>query len=247
MPYRQMAPIQLGSITAKHGPLNSYPNSLASASVNGINPGGIDPLIAHAGHHYQTPEASHRIGVSSNTFGSLPWNNTPVPNALTYPTAPSSLDAIGSMISNPQQQATQHGPSQNWPAPFMPVMGGGASAAEDNRAQRYQAHYCTCGPGCGCLACPIHPYNDATTQEALQAGRLLSQDSPWTNGGEPEILDPTKSDMLPKAIMSGEEWVDFQYSFPLSAMMDQTSVTDFETVPQVSNCCHSVDNSDELI
>ncbi|KAL8792956.1 MAG: hypothetical protein Q9195_004453 [Heterodermia aff. obscurata] len=243
IPYRQMAPVQFGSITAKHGPLNSYPSNVASASVNGVHLGGINPLTAHASHHYQPPEAAHPINVSSNAYDDLSWNNTLVP----YQTTPSSINAINPIFSNPQQQALQQGPSQNWPAPLMPLMGGGASAADDNRAQRFQAHCCTCGPGCGCLACPIHPYNDATKQEALHVGRLLSRDSPWSNGGETEILDPTKSDMLPQAIMSGEEWVDLQYSFPLSAMMDQTSVTDFETVPQRSNCCHSVDNSDELI
>ena len=247
MPYRQMAPMQFGSITAKHGSLNSYPNSVASASLNGIHTGRINPLTAHAGHHYQSPETNHPIDVSSNAFGRWPWNNTPVPDALTYPAAPSSVNAISSIIPNPQQQTLQHGPSQHWPSPFMPVMGGGASAAEDNRDQRFQAHYCTCGPGCGCLACPIHPYNAATTQEALQVGRLLSQDSPWNSGGEPEILDSSKPEMLPKAIMSGDEWVDFQYSFPLSAMMDQTSVTDFETGPQTPNCCQSANNNDELI
>ena len=247
MPYRQMAPMQFGSITAKQGPLNSYPNSVASASVNGIHPGGINPLTAHAGHQYQPPGTNHRIDFSSDTFGDLPWSNNAVPDALTYATAPSSINAIDSMISNPQQQALQHGPSQNWPAPFMPAMGGGASAAEDNRAQLFQAHYCTCGPGCGCLACPIHPYNDATTKEALHVGRLLSRDSPWNNGSEPEILDSTKSEMPPRTIMSGDEWVDYQYSFPLSEMMDQKSVTEFETGPQESSCCQSIDNNDELI
>ena len=247
MPYRQIVPTQFRSITAKNGSLNNYSNNVASASVNGIHPGGLNPLTAHAGHHYQPPEPNHHIDVSSNAFDGLLWNNTRVPDALTYPTASSSLGAINSMISNPQQQALQHGRSQHWPASFIPVMGGGASAAEDNRAQRFQAHYCTCGPGCGCLACPIHPYNDATRQEALHVGRLLSQDSPWNNGAEPEILDSTQSEMLPKAIMSGDEWADFQYSFPLSEMMAQTPVTDFETELQESNCCHPVDNSNELI
>ena len=237
-----MAPTQFGPITAKHGSLNSYPSSVARASVNGIPGGGINPLTAHASHHYQPPETSHRIDASLNAFGALPWNNTAVPDALTYPTAPSSMNAMGSMISNPLQQALQQSPSQHWATSFMPVMGGGASAAEDNRAQRFQTHDCTCGPGCGCLACPVHPYNDATTQEALHVGRLLSQDSPWNNSVEPEILESTKSDMLPGAIMSGEEWVDFNYSFPLSAMIDQTSVTGLETGPQESNCCDSVDS-----
>lgn len=246
-PYRQMPPMQFGSITAKHGPFNTYPNSVARASVNGIPGGGINPLTAHASHHYQRPETDHRVDASLNAFGGMPWNNTPIPDALSYPAAPSSMHAIGTMISSPQQQALPHGPSQHWAAPFTPIMGGGASAAEDNRAQRFQTHDCTCGPGCGCLACPIHPYNDATTQEALHVGRLLSQDSPWNNGGEPEMLDPNKSEMHPRAIMSGDEWVDFNYSFPLSAMIDQTPVTDLETGPQGSNCCRSVDAVDELI
>ena len=47
--------------------------------------------------------------------------------------------------------------------------------------------------------------------------------------------------------MSGDEWVDYQYSFPLSAMMDQKSVTEFETGPQESSCCQSIDNNDVLI
>ncbi|KAI9367810.1 hypothetical protein BJX61DRAFT_268091 [Aspergillus egyptiacus] len=38
-------------------------------------------------------------------------------------------------------------------------------------------HNCNCGPDCNCLACPDHPYNDATTKHIQEVGRIIAQDT----------------------------------------------------------------------
>ena len=115
---------------------------------------------------------------------------------------------------------------QDLNTPSIPSIGVGASAAEENRGQRFQEHICTCGTGCGCLACPTHPYNDITKQEALQAGRLLSQEPFWNSTDDFEVYGSTQSEVPPgvpsRTIIYGDEWLDAPYQFELSDLTSQS-------------------------
>ena len=239
--YHGAPSIPFGSPAASFRSMENYPNRETTASVNSVYSSDVNPLNPRAFHHYQLPERLNHDHAPISTLGNPPWGNAMAPIPLNYPIAPPLVDAIGSMVSTPQRQSLQSVTSRNWSTPFAPVMGVGASAAEENRAQRYQEHECTCGPGCGCLACPIHPHNDATTQEALHVGRLLSQDPLWSSS-ELEPFDAKSSEMLPEAIMSGEEWLESQYSFPMSDLMSPISIPDFEADSQGRSCCGSTDH-----
>ena len=51
-----------------------------------------------------------------------------------------------------------------------------ASAAEEVDPGHHSdlSHNCTCGPECGCVACPLHPYNEATRQHLLTGASHLA-------------------------------------------------------------------------
>lgn len=238
-PYHEAPVIPFGSPPASLRSMEKYSNRETTASVNSDYSSDINPLNPRIFHQYQDPERLNREHAPIATIGRSSWGNALAPVPLNYSIAPPLVDAIGSMVSTPQQQSLQRVTSRYWSTPFAPAMGVGASAAEENRAQRYQEHECTCGPGCGCLACPIHPHNDATTQEALHVGRLLSQDPLWSNSSELEPFDAKSSEMVPEAIMSGDEWLESQYSFPMSDLMTPMSIPAFEVDSQGHSCCDS--------
>ena len=54
---------------------------------------------------------------------------------------------------------------------------------------------CNCGPECGCLGCPVHYYNDATTQHFASLQSILEQDSQDSQsmaygGQNPPLVSP---------------------------------------------------------
>lgn len=239
--YSNPLSMQFGANTATQGAFGNYQSREMTPSVNSIHSSGISPQIPKPGSDYQSLGTSNDTGNPPNSFGGLPWNNGTTATPFNYPLAPPIINAMSSMNYTPQGQSFPQVDNQSLSTPFTSVVGAGASAAEENRAHRYREHECTCGAGCGCLACPTHPYNDTTKQEALQVGRLLSQDPVWNNFGDLEKFDPTQSDVLKEAILSGEEWLDAPYAFPWSDLMSQNLVT----TSQGSNCCLPPNLDDE--
>ena len=138
-----------------------------------------------------------------------------------------------------QSQLLQQGYQEPWPAPAMPPFGMGASAAEDNRGQRYQIHECTCGDACGCLACPVHPYNHATRMEALHAGRVLQQDFLGPNSLDFGQME-TNYNNLP--IMLDKDYIETEHFFKPSELTSQIPAASFKPQTQGGSqggsCCH---------
>ena len=187
-----------------------------------FNPPYYDGSTANASQHY-----------NPMNLNAIPWNNNGMDASSQLATQPME-DLTGFTNVSQQPPSLQHGPQQYWPAPAMDPFGMGASAADDNRGQEYQLHQCTCGDACRCLACPVHPYNDATRTEALKAGRILHQDYLWANSGDWEQMDTAYS-ALP--IMKDADYVEAQHLFPQSALADQNAA--FEPGPQSPSrsCC----------
>ena len=166
-------------------------------------------------------------------LNATPWNNMVMGSSSQLATQPTQH--LSGFTNVPQQtQSLQHGSQQYWPAPAMDPFGMGASAADDNRGQAYQLHQCTCGDSCRCLACPVHPYNDATRTEALKAGRILHQDYLWANGGDWEQMDTAYS-ALP--IMKDSDYVEAQHLFPQSELADQNAASEPQPQPPSRSCC----------
>lgn len=44
---------------------------------------------------------------------------------------------------------------------------------------------CMCGPGCNCVFCVYHPYNDATRERVQDLGRIMSMDNYWDHVSPP--------------------------------------------------------------
>ena len=138
-----------------------------------------------------------------------------------------------------QSQLLHHGSQEAWPAPAMPPFGMGASAAEDNRGQGYPVHECTCGDACGCLACPVHPYNHATRMQALHAGRVLQQDFLGPNGLDFEQMESSYNNL---PIMLDSDYIEAEHFFQPSELMGQIPPTSFmpqtQSGSQGGSCCH---------
>ena len=161
------------------------------------------------------------------------WNNDGMGASSQLTTQPMQ-HLTGFTNVSQQPQSLQHVSQQYLPAPAMDPFGMGASAADDNRGQEYQLHQCTCGDSCRCLACPVHPYNDATRTEALKAGRILHQDYLWANSGDWEQMDTAYS-ALP--VMKDADYVEAQHLFPQSALADQNPAPESGPQPPSRSCC----------
>lgn len=182
-------------------------------------------------YHGSTANASQHYNPMN--LNATPWNNNGVGASSQLATQPMQQLTDFAIVSQ-QPQSLQHGSQQYWPAPTMDPFGMGASAADDNRGQEYQLHQCTCGDSCRCLACPVHPYNDATRTEALKAGRILHQDYLWANSGDWEQMDTAYS-ALP--IMKDADYVEAQHLFPQSALADQNTTTESGPQSPSRSCC----------
>ena len=236
--YQRMAPTHYGPTFRSDGSLTSYSGHDCVPSTVGstMNSAAALPLS-----RYLCPQEidANQIYQPSDVYGSSSWGNNGMPVPSRNPLPPSMYNP--GCVSKAAQQIDllQHQSYQPSPVPEVPLLGVGASAAEENRAQRYQTHVCTCGPGCGCLACPIHPYNDATRKEALHVGRLFNQDSPWDYDGDLEQVGSVTEDLGPQPIMYGDEWLEAQHSFRQSELMNQNPVLEHEAEVQGRSCCQS--------
>lgn len=86
--------------------------------------------------------------------------------------------------NGPSMQSSIYGPNAGMAMESSGgLLGMAASAAEDieTRHNVDPMHNCTCGPACGCVACPVHPYNVATRNHLLSSAAQLMQNSPGSD------------------------------------------------------------------
>lgn len=61
--------------------------------------------------------------------------------------------------------------------PF-PIISPAVQEAETNASTN--SSYCECGPGCNCLFCAVHPYNDATRARVQDLTQIMVADDYWS-------------------------------------------------------------------
>ena len=106
------------------------------------------------------------------------WNNSTrnLPGMAAFATGESNTEIPqGSMSHMTQEQLYQF--RQNWVDSTQGLSGIAASAAEESNIGHPHdlMHNCTCGPKCNCVACSVHPYNEATRQHLLNGASHLIQ------------------------------------------------------------------------
>lgn len=55
-----------------------------------------------------------------------------------------------------------------------------AETSESSTSSMATLHSCSCGTGCQCLACPVHPGNETTQAQVEELDRILSHDLEYT-------------------------------------------------------------------
>ncbi|KAI1811040.1 hypothetical protein GGS20DRAFT_138932 [Poronia punctata] len=122
---------------------------------------------------YATPVSAQSPSLAANFFPQtafdMPMNYAATSQPLrhgstahTYPfpwgsfQAPLQYSQWEQMVANPQQNIAPHDPFAGSQVPNAQ-----ASETDDGSCT---THECTCGPGCECVGCTVHPFNSATKE-----------------------------------------------------------------------------------
>jgi hypothetical protein len=130
---------------------------------------------------------------------------------------PSPFSTQGHATPDPQWQQpsvftqTSAPFSASIPAPFqtLPKAENGHVAADDD------THNCSCGDGCNCLACIVHPHNSRTTalvQSAMM--KYWGEGIPMSTGYDPTMTSVSSPENGEDMILNASDYQFEEYLFP---------------------------------
>lgn len=164
----QLPATSIHPIVSPPSSLSQHTNSSQNqnlAVMGGINPGDFgDPMMNEhckkEDHNFQNLRDSVLDGAQTTLF-SIPSFLATSDNPIT-PQQQSLLD----------QNHTYH--PQNVPMHSQSgVMGLAAPSADSEGIFSHTDHACNCGPGCRCLYCPVHPFNEETKRHTQEIADLM--------------------------------------------------------------------------
>lgn len=204
---RQLLTPMLSPVNPPANPLN-IPNS--EVGYSGYCAGhGITTTGGHSVHALPDPQATYPAYGFGNTMQSAVSYPLPRYGNLTH-----GNDQSFHYIGNPNLSI---GGSPFTRMPANPsngmaidsntgLTGMAASAAEGIHAGHYSdtMHNCTCGPACPCIACPIHPFNQATRQH-LKNSAMHVASGYFSDNQQMNDVGTHQSGMVPQSNVVGGE------------------------------------------
>lgn len=149
------------------------------------------------------------------------WPYNPGPGSVVYVVVPTS----GCMV-------TPAGPSN---PPSAPV-DNSAEGFGDNDGNLETIHECGCGPGCECIGCISHPYNEAT-QEYIRSIYQSSLDG--FDEQNPRYERPTSTDNVPQPMAQPKPGMDYSVSSDQVLSADDFLFVEYLLACPEGDSCHN--------
>ncbi|CAK7265338.1 hypothetical protein SEPCBS119000_001461 [Sporothrix epigloea] len=127
---------------------------------------------------------------------------------LTYTSGPNA-NAFGSALQQPPNQQHSHQPYGNGTAqpPFVVQQHNGTilDGNGDSDTAQHDSHMCSCGDGCECVGCLVHPYNNATRSTVQSMWSLMDDASSTASSARTATATPSMRTPLMSQQQQGEQ------------------------------------------